>query len=112
MTPEKRELAMHKLIGQVWHHKFQFHGDWGDALGKRQFKLRFLQELKRVLGRAYDFTPFQAEFVINEAMTSVLLKSNEDMLVAKDPRKAAKLVRASFNRAGHYYRFLYGSEKQ
>ncbi len=108
MTPEQRALAMNNLIDEVWAHRFQFHGDWGDALGKRQLKLRFLQELKRVLGRAYDFTPYQAEFVINEAMNGVLLKSNEDMFVSRDPRKAAKLVRASFNRAGHYYRFLYG----
>lgn len=94
------------LLTQIGKRTFTYSVDASEA-DKMQAKLNFLRTLKQSLQSSFRFTNFQAEFIVNECMTGVLLRSNEFMLVApQDTKKAEKLVRASFLLANRYFRFI------
>ena len=84
----------------------QFVYDGNDQHAKLQAKINFIRCLRRQLKRAFDFNNFQTEFVVNEAISKVLLPSNETLLVYRDTKKAEKLTKASFVLGHHYFRFI------
>ena len=93
-----------RFIRQVKQKKFVYSGR--DQRARLRAKVNFLQHLKWQLEQAFDFNDFQAEFVVNEAVSKVLLPSNEDLLVYYDTKKAEKLTKASFVLGHHYFRFI------
>ena len=100
----EQNQILRNLLYQIRRKRFVY---WGrDSHQRLRAKLYFIRYLKHQLRKAFCFNDYQAEFVVNEAISKVLLPSNESLLVFYDTKKTEKLTKASFVLGHHYFRFI------